>query len=93
MAYATGQANAVKHPNISDAISDFDPVLDRAQQYAERLQKIHDRILGPRPAEVGGNKLDAPPHSVIGSINERRSRLVAILDSIEQAVVGIESSV
>ena len=93
MAYATGQANAVRQPNISSSIDDFDPVIDRAQQYAERLQKVCDRIRGPQPSEVGGNKQDTPPHSVIGSINERRSRLVAILDSIEQAVVGIESSV
>ncbi len=95
MAYPSATQSVEPRSNtISTAIEDFDNVLDRAGGYAERLQKLRDRIHGPQPQEVSGTaKGDAPPHSLIGSIHQRRSRLVDVLDWMERSITGIESGV
>ncbi len=90
MAYTGETASEVKQSGISSAIDDLDRVLDRAGQYAERLQKACDRINGSRPSAANNEKISTPPQSIIGSINQRRSRLVSILDNIEQSITGIE---
>jgi hypothetical protein len=94
MAYTAGtQASAPRQSTISTAIDDFDPVLDRAQTCGDRLQKLHDRIHGPQPSAVSNDKPPTPPHSLIASINERRSRLAAILDDMERTIGGLEGGV
>jgi hypothetical protein len=91
MALQTGQtANTIREASMTDAIEDFDPVIKRAADYAARLQKISDRLLGPQPtgAAQGG---DAPiPHSLIHSLNQRRSSLVECLDDMERSLNTIE---
>lgn len=93
---SSGQANsaALRGPSIVGSISDLDPVIDRAHGYEERLAKIADRLCGPRPEEVRqgvDGKSGAIPVSVIASINERRSRIVDILDGIERSLQTIEN--
>lgn len=81
-------------PNtIQNAVEDFDAVIQRAAEYAGRLQKLVDRVHGPSPQEVGGGiKGDGSiPHSLIASIHQRRSALVAVVDEIEGAVQRLES--
>jgi hypothetical protein len=82
-----------KNNSISNAISDFDPCLDRAAQYASRLQSLCDRLVGPRPTEVGKPTQDTPPLAVLSSIHECRSRLMAILDNIEGALQILDNSI
>ncbi len=95
MSYVTQNATKSLEPRaitISTAIEDFDGVLDRASGYADRLQKLRDRIHGPQPKEVTGTpKGDASPQSVISAIHERRSRFVDILNWMESSIDGLEA--
>ena len=96
MAFSTGsagQANAVRGPSVIGSIEDFDAVLQRGDDYANRLSKISDRICGSGPAELlqPSHQGGAIPHSVIASINERRSRLVELLDRIERSIGQLEN--
>lgn len=94
MAYSTGQeAKQVRGPSIVGSIEDLDPVINRANDYKDRLQKIVDRICGSGPQElVKPNGVGAGiPHSVIASINERRSHLVDILDAFERSLNQLEN--
>lgn len=98
--YANQQAAASNLPSappkansLSNAISDFDPCLDRANKYADELRALCDRVVGPRPAELSGVGGPDHPSPLIGRIHERRSRLVAILDDIEGSLQILNSSV
>lgn len=96
MAYATGTAstgNILKPASISNRIDELDPVIDRAANYADRLQKILDRLTGPMPSAVSEDKPDTPPHGVLDAINRRRERLVDIMNNLEQTVSGLENSI
>lgn len=83
---------SVKAPSVGGAINDFDPVLERAAGYADLLHQLCDRVCGPHPEGVAESAKNVPPSSLIGSINERRSRLVDILDSIERSLNQLDPS-
>lgn len=82
-----------KSNSVSNAIADFDPCLDRANNYAEKLQMLCDRLNGPRPAEVGKPSGPDHPSPLLGSIHDRRSRLVAILDDMERSIQTLDSAI
>lgn len=93
MAYAVNEATESRPSTVSTAIEGFDLPLDEAAQIADRLKKLLDRVRGPRPSDVvGKEQLEAPPHSLMTALNQRRSRLVAIVDGIRSATDGLESS-
>lgn len=82
-----------KANSVSNAIADFDPCLDRAANYAERLQVLCDRLNGPRPTEVGKPQSPDHPSALLNSIHDRRSRLVMILDDMERSLQTLDSAI
>jgi hypothetical protein len=91
---AQNAATTIRGPSVQGSLDEFDPVLDRLFGYSDRLQKIRDRLRGPMPSEVqqglqAGN-MTSVPHSIIASIDQRRSRLVDVADVIESAINNIE---
>ena len=99
MAYAEignatyGQA-AAKSATVTSAIEEFDSALGRADNYAERLQKLSDRIIGTRPEPVSSGIKDVlPPASTISALQHRRARLANILDGMERSIEALERSI
>lgn len=100
-----GQASASNYPSASpptsppkantltNAISDFDPCLDRLLKYSSELQEVCNLIVDPRPADPGKLQGGDHPSPLISRIHERRSRLVAILDDIEQSMQVLTGAV
>lgn len=90
---ATANAAPPKANTLSNAVSDFDPALDRASKCAGELRAICDRVVGPRPEEAGTQGNADHPSPLIGRIHERRSRLVAILDDIENSLQTLNAAI
>jgi hypothetical protein len=92
MAYANeGSATSIKPASVQSSLEDFDPVLARLEEIASRAAKCGDRIAGARPSEVGNEK-DAPsPNHLIYAVQVRRSRLVRVVDHLENEIQRIES--
>lgn len=92
MAYSQAQqANAVREASLTGAIEDFDPVIKRAADYAERLEVICAKLFGPGPAELAKPTGDGSiPGSLIQQVNQRRSWIGEQLDRIERSVNTIE---
>lgn len=95
MAYLGQDAatKVAKQASVTTAVSDLDAVIERAGQYAVRLQQLHDRVHGAQPQEARLKDNDTPPHSVISAIHQRRNRLVDILDGMERAINGLENGI
>ncbi len=91
MVLSSGQApNTIREATLTNAIEDLDPVIKRAMDYATRLQKIRDRLFGPSPTGVAQANDASIPHSLIHSLNSRRTAFVECLDDMEQSINCIE---
>jgi len=92
---ATGVANAigakqVREASLTAAISDFDPLLKRTDELAERAQKLSDRLFGPQPSPIEDDAEKTPAASLIESINRRRYELSRCLDRLDHAIETME---
>ncbi len=91
---ATTTNPVLKAETVTTSIHNFDPVLERGQDYASRLQKICDRVKGSGPSESsGGNYVDTDASTIITEIQLRRERLVDIFDWIERSLEQLEGSI
>lgn len=77
------QSTSTKPTTAFSAITDFDPVLGRLDQCVSRAFDIADKISGSAPSGVE-NAVDVPsPSNLIAQVQERRKRLVALVDRLE----------
>ena len=89
-----GAPNNAKAATVSSAIDEFDPVINRVEDCLVRLNKLHDRVHGSRPAELTGEAAPAPsPHSLIDAVQRRRIRLAGLTDEIERVLLNIEGGI
>lgn len=92
MAYST-EPQAAKPITASSALEQFDPVLSRLADLVGKITNCADRVSGSRPSPVEGAK-DAPtPQHLIAQIQERRQRLVALVDHLEGEVARLDSGI
>ena len=93
MAY-DNQPNAAvqaRSPSVASSIEDFDPVIGRLETLANRAMVCGDRIQGSRPSGVEGAAKDPSPNHLLWAIQNRRDRLVRVVDYIEAEMQRIET--
>lgn len=88
------QSSKLTEPTVTSCVEDFDPVIERAKQYAGRFQRLLEKVRGELPPEKSTvtDSLGGPSHSILAAINQRRSHLVEALDHMERTLNGLESS-
>ena len=95
MNYATASTQSLNQPKsqtVLSSIEDFDPVLGRLESIAQKASGCAERITGPRPSEVSATEQPPSPNGLIYAVQERRSRLVRIVDYLESEMNRIENS-
>lgn len=91
MPYPNEAVSPIKAVTIQSAIEDFDPVLARLDALGTRATNCADRIIGPRPSAVDNNDKNPSSSHLVWAIQERRTRLVHIVDHLEAEMQRIEN--
>lgn len=88
------QAPGVKPANINSVIDDFGREITRANEIAERVRNLADRMAGGKPRDAGAPGQVQPESSVhLNRLQERRQWLSATLGEIEEHVSRLENTI
>jgi hypothetical protein len=91
MGYTTeSQGQAIKPVTAVSAIEAFDPIFNRLGSLVDKVGHCADRVTGSRPSGVDPSKDAPPPSHLIAQIQERRARLLSLVDHLESEVQRLD---